>query len=105
MTATYEVPITPGKPQQFSVTFPNGNTYQFRIIYQFNEDDSWLLDISDDQSNPIVCGIPLVTGVDLLGQYAYLGLGAKLWCSTDGGLAEPPHWWNLGRTAHLWLAG
>lgn len=105
MTATvYEIPVTPGKPQTFSTVFPNGQTYQLRLLYQFNDDDCWLIDISDASGNPLLCGVPLVTGVDLLAQFAYLGLGAMLWVSTDGDLAEPPHWWNLGATAHLWIA-
>ena len=104
MTAVYEIPLTP-QPQTLSVTFPNGTPVQLRLIYQFNDDACWLLDIADANGAFLVCGIPLVTGADLLAQYAYLGLGAKLFVTTDADLAEPPHWWNLGTSAHLWVEG
>lgn len=104
MATVAEIPLTP-RPQTFSATFPNGNTYNFRLIYQFNDDDCWLMDIADVDGNTLVAGVPLVTGADLLAQYAYLGLGVKMWVTTDADLAEPPHWWNLGTSAHLWIEG
>ncbi len=106
MSTVYEIPTSP-KPQQFFVTFPNGNTYQIRLIYQFNDDDCWLMDIADSTGSALVSGIPLVTGADLLAQYAYLGLGVSMWVTTDGDPYEPPHYWNLGLTGggHLWING
>jgi hypothetical protein len=102
MTIVYEIPLKPS-PQSLAVVFPSGVPYILRLIYQFNQDDCWILDIQDAQGNPILSGVPLITGADLLAQYAYLGFGCKLFCSTDGERGEPPHWWNLGITAHLWL--
>ncbi len=101
MSQSYEIPLTP-KPQTFGVTLPSGVAVQMRLNYQFNDDRCWLLDIADTGGNLLVAGIPLVTGADLLAQYAYLGLGVKLFVTTDGYIAEPPHWWNLGGSAHLW---
>ena len=98
----YEIPLT-SQPQTFSVTFPNGAAYQMRLIYQFNDDDCWILDIADATGNLLVCGIPLVTGADLLAQYAYLGLGVKMFVTTDADISEPPHWWNLGVSSHLYV--
>ncbi len=103
MTITYEIPLS-GVPQSFSVTFPNGNTYQMRLIYQFNGDGCWILDIADSENNPLVSGIPLITGADLLAQYGYLGLGVVMYATTDADSTEPPHWWNLGTSAHLYIA-
>jgi len=97
----YEIPLRP-QPQLASVLFPNGSIYQLRLLYQFN-DDNWIMDILDVLDEPIICGIPLVTGADLLAQYEYLGLGCALYCTTDGDQFAPPLWWNLGSTAHLWL--
>jgi hypothetical protein len=104
MTTTYKIPLTP-KPQSFSVTFPNGVDYQIRLLYQFNDDACWIMDISDAAGTPMVCGIPLVTGADLLAQYAYLGFGAQMFVTTEGDIAEPPHWWNLGGAANLYVSG
>lgn len=100
--AVFEIPLRP-RPQIVTTRFPNGQTYSLRLIYEFGPDDCWLLDISDSFGNPIVCGIPLVTGCDLLAQFAYLGFGCSLYCTTDGDRPTPPKWWNLGSTAHLWL--
>lgn len=37
----------------------------------------WFMDIADDNENPILMGIPLVTGSNLLEQFAYLGIERK----------------------------
>ncbi len=96
--ADYQVPLTP-TPQTFSMVLPNGLTYNFRLIFNFTPNPCWLLDIADANGNPLVCGIPLVTGADLLAQYAYLGLACKMWCSSL------PTFANLGVTAFLMLEG
>ena len=103
MTTFYEVPTQP-KPHASQITFPNGTVYNIRLIYIFDPDPCWLLDISDAVGNPILCGVPLVTGADLLGQFAYLGLGVAMYALTDGDPNTPPGWWNLGDTGHLLLA-
>ena len=100
--AVFEIPLQP-TPQTVTVAFPNGTSYQLRTMYLFTPNDCWLLDISDESGNPIVCGVPLVTGADLLAQYAYLGLGVSMYCTTDGDLLAPPTFYNLGVTAHLWI--
>jgi hypothetical protein len=100
--AILEIP-TSSFPQQFTVQFPNGQTYTLRLVYQFNTDNCWILDISDSNDNPIVCGIPLITGADLLAQYAYLGFGCQMFATTDGDPAEPPTFYNLGSAGHLRL--
>lgn len=101
--SVYEIPLRP-QPQEILVQFPNGTNYQLRLIYQFTPNDCWLLDISDADGNPILCGVPLVTGADLLAQYAYLGFGCSLYCTTDGNTFSVPRFYNLGRTAHLWIS-
>ena len=95
-----EIPLK-SVPQTLTTTFPNGVTYQLRLIYQFNDDACWVMDISDANGNALVQGVPLVTGADLLAQYQYLGFGCSMYAITDGAKSEPPHWWNLGTTAHL----
>ena len=102
--ASYEIPLSP-TPQTFTVALPSGRAVQMRLIYQFNDDDCWLLDIADVDGSLLLAGVPLVSGADLLEQYGYLGLGVRLFVTTDGDLAEPPHWWNLGLVggAHLWV--
>lgn len=99
----YEIPLTP-QPQTFSVQFPNGLTYGLRLIFLFTPDPCWELDISDSDGVPLVQGIPLVTGADLLAQYVYLGFGCSLYCTTDGDRDAVPRFDNLGVGGRLWLA-
>ena len=100
--SVYEIPLAP-TPQQLSVLFPSGTVYVFRLIFQFTPNPCWLLDINDANDNPLVLGIPLVTGADLLAQYGYLGFGCAMYCYTDGDLGAVPTLANLGVTSHLCL--
>lgn len=102
----YNVPITPGQNQSFSV-FINGATYNFRLLFVDapnvggRQMAGWQLDIYDQVFNPLVLGLSLVTGLDLLRQFAYLGFNFKLFCYTLGNPSVPPAWANLGVQALL----
>lgn len=99
----YEIPLTP-QPQALTVVFPNGRRYNLRLIYMFTPDDCWALDIADALDVPLVQGIALVTGADLLAQYAYLDFGCSLYCATDADPTAVPTASNLGVASHLLLA-
>lgn len=101
MSTVYEIPLS-AQPQTFTIDL-NSITYTLRLIYLAVDQGGWLLDISDADGNAIVCGIPLVTGADLLAQYEYLGIGGKLYCTTDGDPAATPTYANLDTTAHLYF--
>jgi hypothetical protein len=107
LQGVFEVPLTPGTPQKLNITIL-GVQYQFQLV--FREVDAavsnWSLDILTSAGQPIVCSLPLVTGANLLAQFAYLGLGFELWVATDGGnVLEIPTFANLGNTCHLlWIA-
>lgn len=82
--AAYTIPLIAGG-QSFIITL-SGVEYRLKLAYQNAKEAGWVLNISDatgDIGNPIICGIPLVTGVDLLAQYAYLNLGGKLIVKVD----------------------
>jgi predicted Zn-dependent protease with MMP-like domain len=95
-----EIPLS-GKSQSFQVVVLNV-TYVFTVIWR-DAASEWVLDIADVNSNPLVQGLPLVTGCDLLGQYAYLGLGFQLWVATDGDPDAVPIYANLGTQSHLYV--
>lgn len=129
MPTLYEIP-TSSSPQKFSITLA-GIAYNLQLLYhdvnagQFtsnltnistalgldnvgtlvdpNNISSWILDISDQNNNPILVGIPLITGIDLLYQYQYLNFGGALVVSTDGDLSSVPTFGNLGTFGHLWF--
>lgn len=102
MTATvYDVPTT-SQPQSFSIQFPNGVTYTLRLQYLFAVNNPcWILDIEDALANPIACGLPLITGADLLAQLGSLGFDCSMFVTTDGDPTAPPSFYNLGTSAHL----
>ncbi len=101
MSQLFEIPLS-GMNQTFPIVL-NNVSYILRLIFcqTTDADACWLLDINDQNANPIVCGIPLVAGADMLEQYAYLNFGFILYCFTDGNLSANPTFANLGTTSHL----
>jgi len=98
----YEIPLSP-QAQTFTISL-NGTTYTLTLIYRSVDDiGGWVLDIGDASNNPLVQGIPLVTGCDLLRQYQYLGIGGGLWVLTDGDPSAVPTFSNLGSLAHVYF--
>jgi hypothetical protein len=98
--STFEIPLQPFA-QKVAIQL-GATSYNLTIYWNDVPESGWIMDIFDDQDNPIVCGIPLVTGCDLFEQYSYLGFNGKLFCGTDGNMALPPTYSDLGATAHLW---
>jgi hypothetical protein len=102
MTTVTEIPLTP-TPQTFGITL-SGIAYRMKLIWREAGGAGWVLDIADGNGIAIVCGIPLVTGVDLLAAYPDKGFGGQLRVLTDGGADAAPTFANLGVTSHLyWL--
>lgn len=102
MTTTfYEVPVS-AAPQSFSVSI-SGAEYTIRQTYcDVSDGGGWLIDIIGSSGSSILTGIPLVTGADLLGQFAYLGLGFGLVATTSGDADAVPTYDNLGASSYLY---
>lgn len=97
---TFEIPL---RPEAQIVSVQLGATiYILRLIWVDNPEAGWLLDISNADGEPLLTGVPLVAGADLLAQYPDLGFGGRLFVGSDGNLLEPPTYENLGVTAHMW---
>ena len=102
MSTVYELPLTP-TPQTFRALFPSGR-YFVRFIYCDSLEPCWLMDLSDAiTGDPIIAGVPLVPGVDLLEEYAYLNFNFKMWCTVDGDPAGVPNFDDLGTSGHVWI--
>lgn len=86
--------------QKFSISL-SGVTYNLTLVFN-TMSDCWVLDIADINNVPLVCGIPLVTGHDLLEQFEYLGIGGGLLCLTDSTPEVVPTYDNLGTSGHLY---
>lgn len=101
--SVYQIPLSPGVAQGFVAPLAGGVAYNFRVFYVDapDGDGGWMMDISDSLGNPLLAGVPLVTGADLLAQYAYLGIGGTIYVITDGDPSAPPTFQNLGVNSHL----
>lgn len=100
MTA-YEVPLVAGTPQKVKVPLA-GVTYTLTVKWCVPA-NCWVVDIADATGTPILSGIPLITGADLLAQYGYLNFGGQIQCQTDHDLLAPPTFDNLGITGHAFF--
>jgi len=97
---SYQIPLV-AKPQTLSVNL-SGTTYQLKV-YWCVPLGAWVMDIIDSSGNPFASGIPLVTGVDLLGQLEYLGIPGCLIVQSNGGNAlAAPTLDNLGQMANMY---
>lgn len=96
----YEIPLS-AKPQTFNITL-GGVTYKMTLRWNVPA-AAWMLDIADATGALLVGSIPLVTGVDLLAQYAYLGFTGKMVVQTDHDTKAVPTFNNLGTAGHLYF--
>jgi hypothetical protein len=96
----FEVPLVP-TPQTFRISLV-GVVYTFTFTW-CKPMGVWVLAIGDASNSPIVGGVPLVTGADLLGQLAYLGIGGSLVVQTTGDALATPTFTNLGSQGLLFF--
>jgi hypothetical protein len=94
-----EIPLTP-TAQQFAIQLA-GVQYQMTLIWR--DAAGWVLDIANNDRTPLIQGIPLVAGADLLAQYRYLGIGGALFVVSDPNVLDPPTQDNLGIGSHLYF--
>lgn len=103
MATLSEIPLSP-QPQSFAITL-GATEYRLRFSYRDAPEAGWILDIlnsTDDPGTAIVCGIPLVTGCDLLEQHQHLGIG-HLFVATDGDADAVPTFDNLGLAGRVFF--
>jgi hypothetical protein len=78
----------PGQAWQVAVNI-NGSTSLFFVTLNYNEvGNFWEMTIEDSNQNLLLDSLPLVTGTNLLGQFAYLGIGS-LYIVNASGVATP----------------
>lgn len=96
----YIVPLTP-QNQTLSISL-GGTTYT--LIVKWNKySNAWVLYVEDDQQNPIVSGIAMVTGCDLLEQLAYLGIGGAFVVQSSDDPNTVPDYASLGTVGNLYF--
>ncbi|MDQ8034970.1 phage baseplate plug family protein [Bordetella genomosp. 1] len=94
--ATYEIPLTP-TPQSFAISL-GGTEYYFTVQFR----GQWVLDIADAQEVPLVGGLPLVPGVELLSQHRHLGIPGRLYVVGADHPDDLPTFEDLGYGSRLY---
>lgn len=100
MPSPFEIPLSP-QSQVFNIVL-SGTTY--RLTFKWNTDPfggGWFMDIANSSSVPLIQGIPLVTGADLLAQFEYVGIAGQLIVQTDHNTDAVPTYVNLGISSHV----
>ena len=97
----YKIPLT-ATPQIFTINLANVN-YLMQNVWN-TVLKCWLISMKyADNDNFLFDSLPLVTGVDLLEQYKYLGIGGKMFVYTEGHPQETPTLENLGTNSNLYF--
>jgi hypothetical protein len=74
-----EIPLKTGVPSQTFKVDLEGNTYNFRVMYN-SRIGVWTFDLSDEDGNPLASGVTMVLGADLIDQFN-LGIGSLIMVS------------------------
>jgi hypothetical protein len=94
------IPLTP-EPQTFFVQLGAG-TYRLRLSW-CSASACWLLDVEDRLLAPLVSGLPMVTGVNLLAAFAYLGIPGALVVQSRSSVNFVPTFTSLGTDGLLFF--
>lgn len=90
----YRIPVSP-VPQTFNIFLA---VREYRVTVRWNAaiDGGWFMDFATpDNGTPILSGVPIVTGEDILAPYEYLGFGGHIVCYSNLSDAAPT-FENLG---------
>lgn len=98
--SAFEVPLQP-IAQAFFIQLAN---VTYKMSLKWNDVSvCWVFDLATADELPILQGVPIVTGVDLLAQYQYLEIGGGLIALTDGNPDAVPTFQNLGSGGNLYF--
>ena len=96
---SFEIPMTP-EAQTFSIPLA-GQVLNMAMQWRDSDLGGWAMDIADQAGNALLSGLPLVSGVDMLEQYAHLGIGGALSILNTAGGDLAPTFDNLGIDTRL----
>jgi len=89
-----QLPLT-NVPQRFTISL-SGTDYILVSRWNDAPDAGWIIDFYDQDNNPLIMNVPLVTGANLLSQYSYVGVPGLLYVVADGDDYAVPTLDNLG---------
>lgn len=94
-----EVPLTADN-QTFSVTL-GGKSWYMRLLWR--DVAGWILDIYDANNVPVLTGVPLIPGVNLLAQYPSLPFDGMLAVGVATEAPAYPTQVNLGTASRFYF--
>lgn len=95
----YEIPLTstPYAQYTFKLTLGKKNINILLKLRYYDLYELWVADVCDNSSgDTLINGLPLVPGIDLLGQYSYLDIGSAYVVSIEPTTQEQPDSETLG---------
>jgi len=99
MSKTYTIPLTndPNNTLKFAITIGT-TSYTLSLFLAYNTVAGyWTMTISDAKTSTVLLSsIPLLTGCNLLKQYAYMELGEAYIVNIDNNSNDSPNNTNLG---------
>lgn len=104
MTTANQIPFQQ-QSQQMQITL---GSIAYNLRMQWNvPNQTWMLDILNQDGNQIISGMAVVTGEDLLAAFEYLEIGGaldagQLQAQTTSDTFEPPTYENLGTDGNVY---
>lgn len=90
---------TPFSQQTFKLTLGIKNINILLKLRYYDLYNLWVADIVDNAtSKELIVGMPVVPGIDLLGQYKYLGIGSAYIVAVEPTELQQPDNTTLGST-------
>jgi hypothetical protein len=88
--ASQKISLDNGPNQTWAVSVDiNGGISKFFCELNYNELALyWTMDIADQNQVPLLSGIPLVTGLNILAQFGYMEIGS-IYILNSSGVASP----------------
>lgn len=99
MSTTYEFPLRP-EAQQIRIQLGEAE-YIVRFGWGDTTDGGWFIDISNADGAPLVRGLALTAGENVLQQFGYLGIPGEIRVQTDADDLVEPTYANLGRNGKV----
>lgn len=100
MSTPWEIPLTP-KPQTMQIFLAG---VQYQLTFKWCAPAAcWVVDFATADGTPVLSGVALVTGVNLLDQFAYLVFSGGLVAQTDHDADAVPTYENLGETGRAYF--
>ena len=99
MSTVYLIPLSSGM-QSFGASLGE-KTIQIRLMWREAEGGGWFMDLLETDGDPILSGIAVRCGHNLLGQYPHLGLG-KMQIMVDNDDTIALSYSDMGKNVQLY---